>query len=286
MKKKLLISFSGGRTSAYMTWWLLNEWNNRNDYEIIVVFANTGKEHEGTLEFVNKCSIEWEINIIWVEARHKDDSGNPYSKKGWAVNHRIVDFVTASRKGEPFEEMISLLGIPSTNAAFCSKQLKKLAIESLLANIGWVDYITAIGIRMDEVDRVSETWRENKITYPLIEINPITKVMVVIWWVSQEFDLDIPDDLGNCDCCWKKDMNRLTRIAKQHPKRFKWWQDMTDKYGHLNPRDSELAAPFNFYRGNLSPNDIFKLAKYKPDQLKLFIGEQKLDGCSESCEAF
>lgn len=286
MKKKLLISFSGGRTSAYMTWWLMNEWEDRDNWEMIVVFANTGKEHEGTLEFVERCSIEWGIDIVWVEAKHKDENGIPFSEKGWKVKHKIVDFVTASRNGEPFEEMISLLGIPSTNAPFCSEQLKKFPIQSLLRDIGWKDYVTAIGIRTDEVDRVNETWVINNLLYAFISLHPTTKVRVVLWWDKRDFDLDIPPDLGNCDFCWKKDMDRLVRITKQHPKVPVWWQEMTDKYGYLNPRNSELKPPFNFYRGNLSPKDIFKLAKLTPDQLQLFTKEEKLDGCSESCEAF
>ena len=49
--KKLSISFSGGKTSAYMTKWLMD--NKKQDYdEIVVTFANTGQENEETLEFV------------------------------------------------------------------------------------------------------------------------------------------------------------------------------------------------------------------------------------------
>lgn len=106
--KKLLISFSGGRTSGYMLWYLFNEWQERDKWEKIVVFANTGKEAEGTLFFVDECSQEWKIPIVWVEAKCKDDDGKPFSEKGWSVSHKIVDFETASRKGEPFEEMISV----------------------------------------------------------------------------------------------------------------------------------------------------------------------------------
>lgn len=269
-----------------MTWWLLNEWGDRHNWEIIIVFANTGKEHEKTLEFVERCSIEWGIDIHWVEARHRDDNGNPYSEMGWSVRHRVVDFLSASRNGEPFEEMISLLGIPSTNAAFCSKQLKRFAIESLLKDIGWEDYYTAIGIRMDEVDRVNENWRENNLFYPLIELSHSKKTVIVTWWSRHNFDLEVPEGLGNCDGCWKKDIKTLVKNAKKHPDIFKWWQDMTDKYGYLNPRDTDLSPPFNFYRGNLSPKDIFKLAKLESSQLDLFAKEEKLDGCSESCEPF
>lgn len=287
MKRKLLLSFSGGRTSAYMLWWIFNCWEDRHNWEIVVVFANTGKEHEKTLEFVQKCSLEWGINVVWVEAKHKDENGQPFSKKGWKVQHKIVNFETASREGEPFEEMISLLGIPSTNSPFCSKQLKKFAIESYIASLGWVDYSTAIGIRIDEVDRINEKWRGMNLLYPLIQFNPATKVLIVIWWKGQEFDLEVPEGFGNCDNCWKKDFKTLIKNAKTNPETFVWWQDMTDKYGYFMPRKMhKLLPPFNFYRGNISPKEILRISDLKLEQIELFAQDQKLDGCSESCEPF
>jgi 3'-phosphoadenosine 5'-phosphosulfate sulfotransferase (PAPS reductase)/FAD synthetase len=53
VKKNILISFSGGETSAYMLQYILANYSNRN---IKIVFANTGDKHEETLIFVQKCS--------------------------------------------------------------------------------------------------------------------------------------------------------------------------------------------------------------------------------------
>lgn len=54
---KLIISFSGGQTSAYMLQLILNDKSYLSNYEIKVLFANTGKENERTLQFVKECGI-------------------------------------------------------------------------------------------------------------------------------------------------------------------------------------------------------------------------------------
>lgn len=66
MKKKGLISFSGGETSGYMLWWLLT--NKSDEYDFTIIFANTGRENNETLEFVKKCAEHFCCEIIWVEA--------------------------------------------------------------------------------------------------------------------------------------------------------------------------------------------------------------------------
>src|SRR6185312_13635151 len=151
-KKKLLISFSGGRTSAYMTWWLQNIWKDRINYDIKVVFANTGKEREETLQFIRQCDRYFGFKTIWIEA-----ITNPLFGKG--VTAKVIDFKSASRNGEPFEASIAKHGIPNQNSPHCSRELKKNAINSYRREIKWSKCEVAIGIRNDEVDRMNPNFR-------------------------------------------------------------------------------------------------------------------------------
>jgi hypothetical protein len=279
MKNKLLITFSGGRTSAYMAWFLHHEWEDRDNWDKIVVFANTGKEAEGTLFFVDECANEWDIDIKWIES-YPSEKG-----KGWGVNHKLVTYETASRNGEPFEAMIKKLGIPFQSAPFCSTQLKKSAIKDYLKSLGWTNYYTAIGIRHDEQNRISKNKERDKIIYPLAEIKPMNKNQIKQWWDNQSFDLGIHPDDGNCVCCWKKSFTVLARIMERSPKSFDWWQEMIDEYG-ISKHDLYKGEKQSFYRGNKSINDIKEMAKISQAELKQITMFDPIDGCQESCEAF
>src|SRR5690554_5752669 len=67
MKKKLLVTFSGGETSAFMGQWLNQKM--KDEYEMLFVFANTGVESNETLDFVHKCEKEFGLDIKWIEAK-------------------------------------------------------------------------------------------------------------------------------------------------------------------------------------------------------------------------
>jgi len=101
-KKVMQISFSGGRTSGFMTKWLID--NKSDEYDFIVTFANTGLEDERTLDFVNNCDKYFGFNTVWLEAdvKHGERKGTQF---------KVVTYESASRNGEPFEEVIKKYGI-------------------------------------------------------------------------------------------------------------------------------------------------------------------------------
>ena len=65
-KEVLFVSFSGGRTSGYMCWWVIQNWADK--YDFIFTFANTGLEDEKTLEFVKECDERFGLSLVWLEA--------------------------------------------------------------------------------------------------------------------------------------------------------------------------------------------------------------------------
>ena len=64
MKKLLVCTFSGGRTSAFMCQFL-NMYKKYKKYDKVFLFANTGKEREETLQFINKCDKEWGLGVYF-----------------------------------------------------------------------------------------------------------------------------------------------------------------------------------------------------------------------------
>lgn len=203
-----VINFSGGRTSAYMTKRLIDE--GLQDY--IVTFQNTGKEMPQTLDFINECDKRWNLNIVWIEFRF----GNSFE---------VVTYETASRNGRPFDEAIAHKKnfLPNQRIRYCTQLMKIDTIKRYLKSIGINDFTSFNGIRYDEPRR----WNKIKnsdldIELPLVKWKT-TKQDVLNWWSNQEFDLNVNEPYGNCDCCFLKGKGKLSIIAKENPELFDWW---------------------------------------------------------------
>jgi 3'-phosphoadenosine 5'-phosphosulfate sulfotransferase (PAPS reductase)/FAD synthetase len=214
-----VISFSGGRTSGYMLWRVLQSNNGLPD-DAIVVFANTGKEMEETLEFVRDCEVNWNVPIHWVEYEWNENSKLRFKK---------VNFETASRNGEPFWSMIAMKGspfLPNPIQRTCTAQLKIRTIDRYLKSLGWKhdENMDWVGIRADEQRRAAKIDRERT---PLVTAN-ITKADVGKFWKEQSFDLKLPNNNGvtmhgNCDLCYLKPAHQIMSLIREKPERADWW---------------------------------------------------------------
>lgn len=281
-KETLFVSFSGGRTSAYMCWWLLK--NMSHKYNFIFVFANTGQEHEKTLEFVNQCDKRFGLNLVWLEAvvHHGVRIG---------CTHKIVSFETADREGKVFEEMIKKYGIPNKDYPHCNRELKLNVMFSYKRSLGYqADHQMAVGYRADEVDRIGPKSKEHGCVFPLISWRPIFKNEIRHWWSYQNFDLEIDEHYGNCVTCWKKSLRKLMTLAVQEPKRFDFFRRMESEHA-MSGAGNDLRV---FFRGHNSVDDIFEMAKQPfkeftdemPElQLRMLDPIDYSNGCSDSCEA-
>lgn len=276
--KKLFISFSGGRTSAYMTYKILTEY--KDQYECVVLFANTGQEHEKTLEFIRQCDEKLGFGTVWVEAEVQE--GRVGTK------HRIVTFETASRKGQPYEEVIKKYGIPNQAYPHCTRELKLQPMLSYIKSLGWKNntYDTAIGIRVDETRRVRKDAAKVSIVYPLVDWFPTTKPEIIAWWAAQPFDLEIQEHQGNCTWCWKKSYSKLLRLIKEEPHIFEFPERMEANYGLCGSnRDGTHRV---FFRQNTSTQKLFELAdRLIPENFAFTEPDPSANsGCGESCELY
>ena len=245
MKKLLVCTFSGGRTSAFMGK-MLKENQKYNEFDKVFIFANTGKELPETLEFINKCDKEWGLNIVWLEA-------NVVYEKGVGTNFKVVSYETASRDGKPFEDMLKKYPLPNNMASNCTRELKLAPIGKYVKSLGYKEVYTAMGIRYDERHRESNTAKENNIIYPLIYDIRVDNKFIRDWWDRQSFDLKLKDYEGNCDLCFKKSLKKRLTIIKERPEVADWWLNMESNYS------SDIVPRFDL-RTNVSIEKLVEMA--------------------------
>jgi 3'-phosphoadenosine 5'-phosphosulfate sulfotransferase (PAPS reductase)/FAD synthetase len=215
-----VINFSGGRTSAYMTKRLFDE----RGKDFIVTFQNTGKEMPQTLDFIHECDVRWGLNLVWLEYRPNN-------------GFEVVSYDTASRNGQPFEHIINHKKgfLPNVMTRYCTDALKIQTARRYLKSIGITEWTNFNGIRYDEPRRWSKM--KNLPSYQEIEMPlvawKVTKKDVLDWWAQQDFDLELKEPYGNCDCCFLKGKNKLLQIARENPQLLDWWIEQESKHPNV-----------------------------------------------------
>lgn len=260
------ISFSGGRTSAYMLWRLMEVNGDLSRDDVHVIFANTGKESEATLEFVRDCQDRWDVPIYWVEY----DPTMP-------DDFRMVSFETASRNGEPFDALIEKKGnyLPNPMQRFCTVYLKIKPAIAILRSRGYDEHDNFVGMRADEPSRVAKI-RANpsggdkgvERRVPLADAG-VGKADVLAFWKRQPFDLGlrvingVTFD-GNCDLCFNKPPFQRLSIIKERPEKAVWWIAKEDQTGGTFTKNEPSYA---------------ELARFAADQADMFDPNQEAIPC-------
>ena len=253
------ISFSGGRTSAYMLWRIMQSHGGKLPDEAIVCFANTGKEEEATLQFVHDCETNWGVKIHWLEYRYDETPANRF---------KVVDFYTASRNGEPFFELIDQNGspyLPNPVARICTAKLKIRVIHHYLKSIGWEHDESSdwVGIRADEMRRAAKMDRGRT---PLVAAG-VTKETVGQFWRGQTFDLGLPNMNGvtmhgNCDLCFLKPAHQVLSLIREKPERAIWWIKMEE---HAQSSNKTFGDGAKFRKDRPSYKEMYAYAMQQTD---------------------
>jgi 3'-phosphoadenosine 5'-phosphosulfate sulfotransferase (PAPS reductase)/FAD synthetase len=246
-----IASFSGGQTSGYMLRRLMDS-EPDFDSRFRVVFENTGREHDATLDFVRDVEKHWGVHVTWLEytrvpAVEVDPMLVPEGRKranllkaqeaGLGAHwFREVNYETAARRGQPgpFDELLKwLAALPNVRGRSCSAFLKRRTLQRYLEAQETGPYNCYIGIRADEAHRATEIIANlddrNEIPqFPLIE-SGIRKADVDAWWNTHPFRLNIPNHMGNCDMCFLKAFWKRVKCAQDDPEAAQWWLEQEGK---------------------------------------------------------
>lgn len=127
----------------------------------------------------------------------------------------------------------------------------------------------------------------------------MTKPKINFWWSQQPFRLELKGYEGNCKDCYKKTQNKLLTIALEKPSMFDFSIRMTEKYQKYRSYQQregksreELNMPVNFFRDNMTPQELIALAQSKDftrshndaDVYDFEGVDDDFNSCSESCE--
>ena len=138
-----IVKFSGGRSSATLTFMLAEAGLLKPERGDVILFANTSAEHPATYEFAAECKgrleREFGLPVFWYEfCTVENASRGEYARK---LSYRLVKPAPVEEDpngyrsgGEVFEEMLSYQGmLPNPHSRSCTAKLKLYPSHLLLA---------------------------------------------------------------------------------------------------------------------------------------------------------
>ena len=159
--------------------------------------------------------------------------------------------------------------------------------KARLRGEGALQYISLVGLRVDEPVRVARTLSRNgmqdnngrisdgEIVYAPLFDSEIDKNSVLEFWERQSFRLEIPyeSNLSNCVFCFMKGGKTIRHLADNHsvgngPTNIQWWSDLERKYSNsvISRKNKNAKTLFGFFGANsITYKDIMdgKLATKK-----------------------
>ena len=268
MNKEYLVSFSGGRSSAYMCYICrIKKLNAR------FVFVDTGAESDETYEFIKKCNEHFKLNLICLKPIISPVKGIgskykiiPVSKIGWDLTS--------------FKSLVNKYGSPNHHSPICTNSLKTIVIDKFkTANCPAA--IQLIGIRDDERRRLN---KKTGFEY-LADHSRMTKSEIIRFWNRMPFNLNQSTYMGNCMFCINKSASRLALVARelkdknQGYKIAAWNNMMRDS----KPRKNGFSGDVIYRGGNTLSSAIAIYEDFSTDEIKQKLRPET--GCNESCEA-
>ena len=289
---KHVVSFSGGRTSAYLVY-LMEQKRKNEGWNVDYVFMDTGAEHPKTYEFVRNVAENFNVGLTVLKAKINPEKGKGNTWQEISLSEMGWDLSTMNAH-------MSKYGNFTVNRPNCTDRLKSIIADKWRNDkFGKGNFATWLGIRADEQGRISFTnetvdmfdkkhkRNPQNIKY-LANISEAGKAEVLEFWSNMPFDLDLPEHLGNCVFCIKKSDAKLALAARDEPELYDEWSKALEADSvRLMPADKhgigkayrkwrsigEVIATFSDLETEKLRDVVYKTAKLS-------------EGCEESCEVF
>lgn len=245
------VSISGGKDSTAT---MLLAMENGKDCRF--VFADTGNEHELTMEYVyNYLPTRLSITVDTVRADFTDKMAGKraYIEKHWhahGVPTPLVEKALAILQptGNPFLDLCLWKGrFPSRKAQFCTQELKRYPLDAYMFDLmGQYDEVESWrGIRRDESQNRKDAKPREMAAEGWTVVHPIvdwTAQQTVDFVRSRGVDLNPLYSLGMnrvgcmpCINCRKDELHEIARRFPHHIDRIRLWEELVrdaSKRGH------------------------------------------------------